>query len=85
MMNQKLPEEFRQEANNSLDSLVSFRAEINGDLDDLQAKADSIKVKFAEKIHMEGLQRGFLMSALPEYEKYLNFDRPALESLLQED
>jgi hypothetical protein len=81
-MNQKLPEEFRTEANNSLDLLVHFREEIRADLDELHAKADSIKIKFAEKIHFQGLQRGFLMSPLAEYEKCLTFDRKALERLL---
>ena len=74
-MNQTLPQEFEEEAKNSLDALVNFRAEINNDLNDLQAKADTIKAKFQDKLHQEGLKRGFLMSNLSEYEKCVNFDR----------
>ena len=81
-MNQTLPQEFEEEAKNSLDALVSFRAEINSDLDDLQAKANSIKAKFNEKLHQEGLKRGFLMSSLTEYEKCISFDRNTLNQLL---
>ena len=84
-MNEKLPEEFRIEADNSLNSLVQFRQEIKADIEELQAKANSIKMKFAEKIHLEGLQRGFLMSPLADYEKCLTFDHKALDRLLQED
>ena len=84
-MNQTLPQEFEEEAKNSLEALVSFRAEINSDLDDLQKKADYIKDKFNDKLHQEGLKRGFLMSSLIEYEKCISFDRVALNQLLQDD
>ena len=52
-MNQKLPEEFRQQAQKSLNELVDFRAELAVDLDELQAKASLIKSKLAQKIHFE--------------------------------
>ena len=45
-MNETLPQEFEEEARNSLDALISFRAEIDADLNDLVAKADLIKAKF---------------------------------------
>ena len=81
-MNETLPQEFEEEAKLSLDALVNFRAEINTDLNDLQAKADAIKAKFQDKLHQEGLKRGFLMSNLIDYEKCLTFDRMALNQYL---
>ena len=84
-MNQTLPQEFEQEAKSSLDALVDFRAEIDADLTELQAQADKVKAKFADKLHQDGLKRGFLMSSLAEYEKCIQFDRDALNALLQED
>ena len=50
-MNETLPQEFEEEAEQSLDALVNFRAEINTDLNELQAKADTIKAKFQDKLH----------------------------------
>ena len=84
-MNQTLPEEFQLEAQNSLDELISFRAEIHADMTELQTKADQIKTKFADKLHQEGLKRGFLMNDLIDYEKCVNFNGDALNQLLQED
>jgi len=45
-MNQSLPEEFEEEAKNSLNELVEFRAEIDQDFNELEAKANLIKSKF---------------------------------------
>ena len=45
-MNQSLPQEFEEEAKNSLDALVSFRQEIHKDLTDLQGQVNVIKEKF---------------------------------------
>ena len=50
-MNETLPAEFELEAKNSLDALVSFRAEINADLNELEAQANKMKVKFSDKLH----------------------------------
>ena len=52
---------------------------------ELQTKADQIKTKFADKLHQEGLKRGFLMNNLHDYEKCISFDRNTLNQLLQED
>jgi len=81
-MNQNLPQEYKEEAQQSLDELVSFRAEIDKDLNELEAKAGLIKAKFVSKLHQESLKRGFLMSSLASYEKCLTFDRAGLETLL---
>ncbi len=35
-MNEALPQEFKEEAQKSLDELVTFRAEINDDLNELE-------------------------------------------------
>ena len=50
-MNQSLPQEFEDEAKNSLSALVEFRKEIYEDLEDLQKKVDTIKEKFQDKLH----------------------------------
>lgn len=50
-MNQSLPEEFQEEAQKSLDELLKFRAEIDADLNELEAKANQIKSKFHDKLH----------------------------------
>lgn len=50
-MNEALPEEFKEEAQKSLDELVTFRAEINDDLNELEVKANAIKHKFSDKLH----------------------------------
>lgn len=50
-MNMSLPQEFNEEARDSLNALVDFKKEVKQDLDELQAKANSIKAKFADKIH----------------------------------
>ena len=50
-MNQRLPEEFHNEAKESLNSLVKFRNDINKDMAELQVKADEIKIKLADRIH----------------------------------
>ena len=84
-MNQSLPQEFEDEAKNSLSALVEFRKEIYEDLEDLQKKVDTIKEKFQDKLHQDGLKRGFLMSQIAEYEKCLSFDRSGLDTLLNED
>lgn len=54
-LNESLPAEFNEEAKNSLEALVVFRAELKTDIIDLQKKANSIKNKLADKIHQEGL------------------------------
>ena len=48
-MNQSLPQEFEDEAKNSLSALVEFRKEIYEDLEDLQKKVDTIKEKFQDE------------------------------------
>ena len=77
-MNQSLPKEFEEEAKESLESLMSFRQEIDRDLDELESMANNIKAKFQDKLHQEGLKRGFLMSNLADYEQCINFDRKGI-------
>lgn len=50
-MNSTLPQEFQDEAQKSLDQLTNFRAEINEDLNELENKANVIKLKFHDKLH----------------------------------
>ena len=50
-MNETLPQEFEEEAKQSLEQLIKFRQEIEQDLNELQDKANLIKVKFADKLH----------------------------------